>query len=462
MDRVIVHPSQLPAAEDFLDVQVNSLRESGRLIYAMTGGMPVVDGVACSPTLPASMAVSMSAGTAFWPTVVDGGAFGVLSPDLRACMKAGSYDGQTIPVSAPTAPGTDVVFLVQATFAESDTDPLVLDYYNATNPSQPYSGPSNSGAAEYTRRADRCAVALKAGSPAATGQATAPGADPGWVPLWLILVHAGAVAIGAGDISPAPAAPRFTARLTSSPTDLSGYATNAALAAEVQARTTAEAGTNAYLTDENSGRTQADTVLGQRLDALRLGFRSMSVLTASTAFAVPSGITVLKVTAVGGGGGAGSSSSTTAGGGGGAGGTAVVYVGVTPGQSIPVTVGTYGANSTGGADGGNGTSSSFGSYASGSGGAGGSGGNNGGAGGAPGNGFGSGLNLLGGFGTDSSGGLSAGGIGGASSMGGGGRASQGAISVENGQAFGSGGGGGYGNANNAGGAGQQGVVVIEY
>lgn len=445
MDRVIVHPSQLPAAEDILELQVNALRESGRLIAAITGSSPVVDGVNCAPTLPASMAVSMSAGTAFWPTVVDGGSYGVLAPDLRATMKSGSYEGQTIPVSAPVAPGTDVVFLVQATFAESDTDPLVLDYYNAANPSQPYSGPSNSGAAEYTRRADRCVVSLKAGSPAATGQAVAPGADPGWVPLWLILVHAGATAITAGDITPAPGAPRFTSRLTSSPTDLSGYATNSGLASEAR------------------DRIAADAVLQVELDTKHVGYRNFVAFGTATTWVVPANIDRARVTAVGGGAGAGSSGTSLAGGGGGSGGTGISVIGgLTPGEGISLSVGAAGVGGTSGGNGAPGGSSSFGVYLTASGGQPGQGGATGQSGGSGGSAFGASLNVGGGAGGDGSSGLSRGGDGAASSMGGGGRAASAPGAAQNGVAFGSGGGAGYFSAGVPGGNGQQGIVIVEW
>jgi hypothetical protein len=81
------------------------------------------------------------------------------------------------------------------------------------------------------------------------------------------------------------------------------------------------------------------------------------VFTSNGTFTIPSGISALKVTALGGGGGGGGASSAVcfggSGGGGGGGGTAVTYLtGLTPGNTLSVTVGAGGtAGGTGGTGG---------------------------------------------------------------------------------------------------------------
>ena len=68
--------------------------------------------------------------------------------------------------------------------------------------------------------------------------------------------------------------------------------------------------------------------------------------TSNATFTIPTGITKLKVTVVGGG-GAGGVNGTTGGGGGGGGGTAITYLtGLTPGNTLAVTVGAAGSAST--------------------------------------------------------------------------------------------------------------------
>jgi len=101
------------------------------------------------------------------------------------------------------------------------------------------------------------------------------------------------------------------------------------------------------------------------------------LFTASGTFTVPAGVTAIKVYLVGGGGagaGAAVTSSTTysAGVGGGGGGGLISYItGLTPGNTVSVTVGAGGTGTSGGA-GSSGGTTSFGSYCSATGGAGGS------------------------------------------------------------------------------------------
>lgn len=91
------------------------------------------------------------------------------------------------------------------------------------------------------------------------------------------------------------------------------------------------------------------------------------VFTSSGTFTIPTGITALKVTAIGGGGGGGAATSNSndsaQAGGGGGGGTAVAYLtGLTPGNTLSVTVG---AGGTAGSSAGNGGAGGASSVASG-------------------------------------------------------------------------------------------------
>ena len=252
MDRVIVYPSQLPAAEDFLTVQRETQRGLARLISAITGNDTAVDGIAVTPTTPASMAVSVTGGTLYTLGVMDGSAFGILPAEISGAMRAGGFAGATIPLAAPQGAGTEVVYLIQTSFSEVDVDPAVLDYYNAANPNQPWSGPGNSGQQQFTRRSARAVVGVKAGAVAPAGQAQPPAADPGWFPLWTVRVSAGATSIGADRIAAHPQSPRFRSRLTNALTaaDIAGLATQAALAGESQARASGDASVNNRVTAE--------------------------------------------------------------------------------------------------------------------------------------------------------------------------------------------------------------------
>ena len=98
------------------------------------------------------------------------------------------------------------------------------------------------------------------------------------------------------------------------------------------------------------------------------GFTNMDIITASTTWTVPAGVTKMRVTVVGGGGGGAGFISTGSSGGGDGGVAVALLTGVT--GSISVTIGSGGTQSNTGGGGGGGTTS-FGSYLSATGGAGG-------------------------------------------------------------------------------------------
>ncbi|MFH7191715.1 phage tail protein, partial [Klebsiella pneumoniae] len=59
--------------------------------------------------------------------------------------------------------------LVEAQYADADSDPIVLNYYNAANPSVPLSGPSGNGQAQSTSRKGVAQIQTKYGIPATSG-----------------------------------------------------------------------------------------------------------------------------------------------------------------------------------------------------------------------------------------------------------------------------------------------------
>ena len=111
---------------------------------------------------------------------------------------------------------------------------------------------------------------------------------------------------------------------------------------------------------------------GSGLTGIAGGFSNLQIFTSSGSWTVPAGITKAKVTVIGGGGGGGgvNGDGFVGGGGGGGGGSIRLVTGLTPGNSVTVTVGAGGtaANDTAGGAGG---TSSFGAFCSATGGAGG-------------------------------------------------------------------------------------------
>jgi hypothetical protein len=417
MDRNIVYPGSIPLDTDILGLNRNAMVGVAALTAAVLGSNTVVDGLGCTPSVPASLTVSIGPGSITQLSPLDSTAYGSLAADLSdQIVKTGvNLHATSFTLAAPATSGQSVNFLIEAAFAETDASPVVLPYVNAANPALPYSGPNNSGTAQNTQRTQRVQLQVKPGAAAVAGTQTTPAVDTGWVGLYVITVNYGQTAINSANIVTLPGAP----------------------------------------------------LVNYKLPALRPGFASMQVFTSSGAFTVPNGVTTLRVTVIGGG-GAGGYHSTLPGGGGGAGGKAIgVVSGLVPGQSIAVTVGAGGAALTGPGTGNSGGTSSFGTYMSATGGFGGNGGTAalfamaGGGGGA---GVGGQINIGGSWGSDSIVVACRGGDGGGP---GNGRACSGALPGVAASGFGGGGGGGGTSVSGSpigypGGAGAPGIVIVEF
>jgi hypothetical protein len=417
MDRNIVYPGSIPQDTDILYPNRNAMVGIAALTAATLGTGVVVDGLGCGPTAPASLAVVVAPGSITQFSSVDATAYGSLAADVTdQIVKTGiNLQPVNFTLAAPGSSGQSINYLIEAAFSESDTDPIVLPYVNAANPSQAFSGPDNAGTAQNTQRVQRVQLQVKPGAAASSGTQATPAVDTGWVGLYVVTVNYGQSAITASSIAVAPGAP----------------------------------------------------FLQYKLPQLRPGFSSMQVFTSSGNFVVPGGVTTIRVELTGGG-GAGGYHASMPGGGGGAGGKAVAILsGLMPGEVIAVTVGAGGAVPGSPATGGNGGTTVFGNVQA-LGGAGGGGGTTPGlisnAGGGGGGASGGTLNLPGSTGTDAVVVACRGGDGGGP---GNGRGTSGPIAGTAASSFGGGGGGGgcstgSGPAGYPGGAGGGGLVVIEY
>jgi hypothetical protein len=317
MDRNIVYPSAIPLDTDLLSVNKNAMIGLGFLAQAVLGTSTVVDGLACQPTTPASMSVTISPGIITQIGPVDSLPYGSLPADTNdTLVKMGINIGSTAFIlTAPSSVGQSISYLVEAAFLEADANPVILPYYNASNPAQSYSGPSNSGAAQNTVRTQRVQLQLKAGAPANTGSQTTPPADAGWIGLYQITVSNGQTAITGSNISALPTAP----------------------------------------------------FLNWKLPSLKPGFGSgVKTFSSSGTFTVPAGVTQAEVEVWGGGSGSFASLPGLPSGGGSGGGYARKLVaGLSPGQVVQITVGAGGAaGTTSGTPAGSGGTSSFGQFVS--------------------------------------------------------------------------------------------------
>jgi len=295
MDRQIVYPGSVPLDTDLLNVQRNVMSALGYLAQVTLGTSTVVDGLACTATSPASMSISIGPGSITQFGVVDTAAFGSLEalsdPLLRLAVNLTSNQ---FTLAAPNVPGQSINYLVEASLVEADATPVVLPYYNSANPSQPYSGPGNSGAAQMTQRLQSVQLEVKAGAPGVTGSQQTPGVDAGWVGIYVIEVAYGDSAITAANINVYPTAPFLT----------------------------------------------------WKLPQLTPGTHNLAVFGPTTqgGWQVPSGVTGVKVR-IWGGGGAGGAGFTGPGGGGAGGGYCEGFYSVSPGELITITVGNGGAGS---------------------------------------------------------------------------------------------------------------------
>ena len=208
MDRMIIYPGAIPLDTDLLNVQRGTMKAIGFLAQACLGTNTVLDGLACTPTIPASMAVTVGPGSVTALGEVDASGYGSLGADPSSLVKMGLVETPTtFGLSAPTAPGQSVNYLIEAAFVEQDAVPVVLPYYNAADPSQGYAGANNSGSSQYTQRLQTVALQLKAGASAGTGTQQTPAVDPGYVPVAVITVAAGQGAITGSSIAVPAAAP---------------------------------------------------------------------------------------------------------------------------------------------------------------------------------------------------------------------------------------------------------------
>ena len=81
MDRNIVYPGAIPLDTDLLSINRNTMIALGFLMRATLGTGIVVDGLACTPTLPTSMSVQMMPGSLIQLSVVDATSYGSLGAD---------------------------------------------------------------------------------------------------------------------------------------------------------------------------------------------------------------------------------------------------------------------------------------------------------------------------------------------------------------------------------------------
>lgn len=218
MDRQITYPGQLLAETSLLQATKDAMIGIAKLSAAMLGTSTIANGFAVVPTGPASLQVVCSPGEIYSLTPIDALAFSTLPADTtHSIVKQGILlDGVTLNCPAPGTTGQSINYLIQATYQDTDSTPVLLPYYNSANPALPYSGMGNNGLPQNTARKGSAVVAVKAGASAVTGAQVTPPPDAGYVGLYVVTVAFGQTTITGGSISQYSGAPILPAGLLQS------------------------------------------------------------------------------------------------------------------------------------------------------------------------------------------------------------------------------------------------------
>lgn len=209
MDRGIIYPGQVPLETDLLFAQKSSMVGLAKLTAALLGTATFANGLTVVPNSPAALNVLVNPGEIYSLVNLDGTAYSSIAADTtHQIVKQGiSLDQVTLACPAPGTVGFSINYLIEAAYADTDATPVVLPYYNASNPSTAYSGPANAGTAQNTRRLGQVSLVAKAGVAATTGTQTTPSADAGYVGLYVVTVAYGQTQITAGNITAVAGSP---------------------------------------------------------------------------------------------------------------------------------------------------------------------------------------------------------------------------------------------------------------
>jgi len=226
-----VYVGQIPQDVDQLKQNKNVMIGLGYALQAILGTGTLVDGLACNPTAPASLAVTVGPGSIYSLQNVDGTAYGSLAADTTdPIVKQGIImSTQTFNCPAPSTSGFSIVYLVEATYEDVDGGSTVLPYYNASNPSQAYNGPNNTGTSQNTVRQGVCNIQVKTGIAATTGTQVTPTPDAGYTGLYAITVANGQTTITSANIAPLSTAPFISPKLPSVVSTVQSGASNYAV-----------------------------------------------------------------------------------------------------------------------------------------------------------------------------------------------------------------------------------------
>lgn len=222
MDRQTIYSGQVVRTVDHLQQSQNAMVALAKFCGAVLGSTSILNGFTCTPTTPASLNVLVTPGEVYQMGNLEQSSWSVLNQDTsHSILKQGILlDAATFGITPPGTVGFSQNFLVEVQYQDVDSGLTLLPYFNASNPSLPYSGPGNSGTSQNTVRKGVAAVQVKAGVAAATGTQTTPTPDVGWIGAFVVTVANGAATITSGNISVYSAAPFLLTTLPNVPANI--------------------------------------------------------------------------------------------------------------------------------------------------------------------------------------------------------------------------------------------------
>lgn len=204
-DRIIQTFGEIYASADGLNTNKFPMIGQAKLAEAILGNGVVLNGLACTPTGPASLNVIVAPGEIYSIEDIDATPYGDLPADTtHQILKQGvGLNSTQLPCAAPGTLGYSINYLVQFAFLEQDG---VVE-------NRSFFGPPIYFQNVNTVRQDLIVMSAKAGTAALTGTQVTPAPDPGFTGGYVVTVANGQTTILSGDIVVYSGAPFLTETL---------------------------------------------------------------------------------------------------------------------------------------------------------------------------------------------------------------------------------------------------------
>lgn len=199
--RPIAYTLEQIYSADFLNGQVYSLIGDANDLQVTLGQTgSYISNLLLSPTSPASLTLNLTNGFLASLQPVDASAYGSLTATTQQVMQLAFNNQTNVVINNTLEAGQAQYVLIEVGFQQQDSDAIVLNYVNLSNPAVPLSGPGNSGIAQDTIRNEVAIITVKYGTPATSGSEVPPVVDAGNVAIAYIDLEAAQVTITSGQI----------------------------------------------------------------------------------------------------------------------------------------------------------------------------------------------------------------------------------------------------------------------